>query len=144
MGGAIIELAPKGNYTFKEVYLTTCEGENSLFEFSTKKAVLEDYTLVTAYDVKAKLFRLPVFWIPYMKKNLGSLEDSPIDYTIQTGGGDGFLFSMRYELYSWHDLKAFLEFDYWVKHGPGGAFQLEYLPKDYPLEFRCNNFIAWD
>lgn len=144
LGGERIKLTSDGSYQLKGIYLTTCEGPSNLWQYYIGSGRVENQDLLTAKNVQVQLFHIPIFWFPILRAKLSTLKDAVAKYEFITGGTTGERLGMRYQIYSWRDLKVFLQGDYWFTRGPGFSLQFDYDKSSLPLMFKANNFSAFD
>lgn len=144
LGGETIRLKSKGTYEVKEMSMTTCEKENSLWQLRLGRASIQDDNLLTAHNMQVRLFKLPIFWFPYFRAKLSLIQNAVAKYEFITGGTVGERASMRYQIYSWRHTNVFLQGDYWFTRGPSASLQFDYkAPRNFNT-FQANNFIAFD
>lgn len=144
IGGEQIILKPDNTYKVKNTSLTTCESGNSLWQLRLKTGKVEDYDILSAQNVSVKVWKIPIFWFPYLKARLSTLRDVPAYYSFMTGGSQGQQISMRYLAYSSLSFKAYLLTGFWFKKGPYGSVQLDYQAPNHPTRFESHNFMAYD
>lgn len=135
-------------YELRNTSLTTCESNRSLWQMHVKKGIIKDHDIISARNMQVRVLHVPIFWFPYFKAKLSTLQDIPAYYSFRTGGSQRQQFSLRYLAYSSQSLKAYLELDYWYAKvgttGPSGSIQFDYKNQTYPLSFQANNFLAYD
>lgn len=144
VGGEKIFLKSDGTYRIFNSYMTTCETSEGEWQIRSRKVTVKDDGVVTARNIQVRFFRFPVFWFPKIRMRLGNLHDIPVEYSAKVGGGQGPRFNMRYKLLDYAGWKAFLQLDYWFKHGPGGSFQTDYEASNRATDFKTNSFLAYD
>ncbi len=144
IGGEKIELQESGNYQLNGIYLSTCEGEDNLWQLRIGKGSLLEPDLLTVRNVQFQLFHVPIFWLPYFRAKLSILQNVIAKYQFITGGGVGQRLSMRYQVYSWKNTQVYFQGDYWFTRGPSASLQFDYDPSDTPNHFKALNFIAFD
>lgn len=144
IGGKQILLKPDNSYELKHTTLTTCESGTSLWELHVNKGTVHEYDVLTAKNAQVRLFKVPIFWFPYLKAKLSTLQDIPAYYSFITGGSQGQIISMRYLAYSSPSFKSYLQLDFWFKKGPSGSVQFDYKAPNHPTTFQANNFVAYD
>ncbi|MCH9633131.1 MAG: LPS-assembly protein LptD [Chlamydiae bacterium] len=144
VGGEEIQLKSDNSYRLYKTSLTTCESGSNLWEIKLKKATVHEYDIITAKNAQIKIFKVPVFWFPYLKTRLSTLQNIPAYYSFVTGGSQGQIVSLRYLAYSSLALKSYLQLDFWFKKGPSGSFQLDYKAPNHPTTFQSNSFVAYD
>lgn len=143
-GGTMIYLLADGSYHIDNCFVTTSENYNPDWEIVAESADLYDDYLLSAQNVKLKIFKLPVFWIPCFKVNLNTIFDSPVRYNIKWGSRQGHRFGLVYELFSWNRLKTSLRLDYRIKRGFGGGLETRYISPDHNTYFEAINYVARD
>jgi len=143
-GGDRIHLHADGSYFIENAFATTSQSLITDWEILLETAeIAPDHTL-DATNVKFRIFRLPVFWLPRFKANLDTIFDGPIRYSIKWGGNQGHRFGLVYELFSWNHLTAFLRLDYRLKRGLGGGIEANYASEDRKTVFQSINYAARD
>lgn len=143
-GGERVFLYPDGSYSFDQAFVTTSENVKMDWQILAQTAVLTPTNRLHAYDVRFKIFRLPVFWLPSFHVNLNSIFDGPIRYSVKWGGSQGHRFGAIYEVFSWNRLKAFLRLDYRLRRGLGGGLETTYRSEDHKTAFQTINYVARD
>lgn len=144
IGGKKIELKSKGSYGLKGMYLSTCEGQSNLWQIKLGQGSIQEHDLLTARNVQFRLFSVPIFWLPYFRAKLSSIQNIIAKYQFITGGTVGDRISMRYQIYSWKNTQVYLQGDYWFTRGPSTSLQFDFDPKDSISHFKMLNFIAFD
>jgi hypothetical protein len=143
-GGERIDLLPDGSYVIINGFATTSENVNADWMITSASAHLQNRSLLSAQNVRFKVFNLPVLWIPSLYLNLKTIYDSPIKYRFSWGGRQGTRLGAAYELFSWDRWKAFVRGDYNLKRGPGGGLEAYYISNDHVTYFHTINYIACD
>lgn len=144
LGGEKVVLKPQGAYELEGMTSSTCEGEKNLWQLKVAQGDIEDHDLIRARNIQLQLFHLPVFWMPYFRARLTTLENILARYEFITGGSVGDRLSVRYQLFSIKNLKTYLQGDYWFTRGPSASLQFDYQNQKQPSSFKANNFIAFD
>ncbi|MCI0382092.1 MAG: hypothetical protein L0207_03455 [Chlamydiae bacterium] len=143
-GGEKIELRQDGSFIVYGGYITTCESQDNTWEIKASTAKVVKGYLLSAKDIRFHFIKIPIFWLPSFKSNLRFLKDPPIRYKILWDKGIGPRLSMRYRVYSWEQLNAYLRFDYRIKLGPGGALETDYRSEDMRTVFQTKTYGAYD
>jgi hypothetical protein len=144
LGGDKISLQEDGSYLIYDAYVTTSESQENSWEIRTGLVKITRDHLLSANNIRFQFFRTPLFWLPSFKSNLKWLRDPPIRYKVKWDKGLGPRISMRYQVYSWEQLKVFLRFDYRITRGPGGALEAAYHSLDQRTTFLTRNYGAYD
>ncbi len=144
VGGGKIHLKSDGSYALEDTSLTTCESGRGIWEIKIKKGTVHERDIITARNAQVRLLKVPIFWYPYFKARLSTLQAVPARYSFTTGGSQGQRVSLRYLAYSNLAIKSFLRFGFWFKKGPDGSFEFDYKAPDHPTTFKANNFLAYD
>ncbi len=144
IGGEKVVLRPQGTYELSGMTLSTCEGEKNLWQLKVGQGNIEEHDIIRARNIQLQLFHLPVFWMPYFRARLTTLETVLARYEFITGGTVGDKISVRYQLASIKNLKTYLQGDYWFTRGPSASFQIDYQNPQKATTFKANNFIAFD
>lgn len=143
-GGSLVFLCADGSYILQEGFVTTSENYNPDWAIVSEYAELSDDYMLRAKNIKLKILKLPVFWLPSFCANLNTIFDSPIRYTVKWGSRQGHRIGLVYELFSWNRLKTFLRLDYRLKRGLGGGIETRYLSADHKTSFQAINYAARD
>jgi len=143
-GGRRIRLLPNKSFLINDCTITTSESLDPDWRIEAKEAKITCKKYLTAADVKFRILRLPLFWMPKFKADLETIFDSPIHYTVRWGGQQGPRAGMVYEVFSWNNLKTFLRVDYRMKRGWGGGIETHFLSDDRCQSFKTINYIARD
>ena len=145
IGGDVIHLKSDGSYKVKNVYITTCENQDSSWDIHASKVKIMKKNLLSASHVRFRLFRIPTFWLPSFNVNLKKFFAAPIfRYKVNWDKTSGVRGSIRYQIYSWRDFALFGRLDYRLKLGWGGAIETEYYPDHERVKFETKNYLASD
>jgi hypothetical protein len=144
LGGEKIHLAEDGSYTLFNAYVTTCESQEGGWDIHARTVQITKQHLLSAKSIRFRFGKMPIFWLPNFKANLGFVQDSPIRYKIKWDKGLGPRLTMRYRFFSWEKFHAYFRFDYRIKKGPGAAIETDYRPPDKKTVFRTRSYGAWD
>jgi hypothetical protein len=144
VGGQRIELLPGRNLEIKEGFITTSESRPSDWGIVSKKVNLSSEGLLSGSQTTFRIKDTPVFYLPYLKKNLHSEGDTPLKYGVTWDSGQGPKFSMRYNVYSWKTTDLFFRLDYHLKRGFGGALESDSASLDQRTLFQTKSYFAYD
>ncbi len=145
LGGDKIDLFPDGNYTVKNVFITTCENRDSSWDIHAGSVSVKDKNLLKAKRVRFRFFKFPAFWLPSFKVNLKKFMAKPlIKYKVNWDKSSGPRAGIRYQLYSWKEFCLFARLDYRLNMGWGGAIETEYYPENQKTKFETKNYLASD
>lgn len=144
LGGKTLQLEKDGSFTLFDGFITTSQTDCHEWEIAAEMAKLQCNKYLTAENVKFKIVRVPILWIPKFKINLDYIFDSPIKYTLRFGGQDGTRLGLAYEIFSWNRLKTYLRVDWRMKRGLGGGLETYWASKDKRHTFQSINYIAQD
>lgn len=143
LGGQKIRLKKDRSYSLSGMNLSTCSGQKNLWQLHVSDVDIEDHDLIRAKNIQLQILKIPVFWFPYLKARLSSLEALLAQYEFITGGTVGQRLSVRYHAGTYGYLKTYLQGDYWFTRGPSASLQFDYNQLNKTL-FKANNFIAFD
>lgn len=143
-GGDEIHFCQDGSYVLYNGFVTTSENSCMNWEISADCVKLNACKDVFAKNIKFRICRFPVLWIPSLKANLDEIFDSPVRYYFRWGGRQGPRAGLVYEFFTWNRIKTFLRFDYRLKRGPGGGFEMHYKSSDHKTTWDSINYIAMD
>lgn len=145
LGGEEITLDEDKTLHIQNGFLTTFEWDINLWEITTSKAMVNKEGDLHAKDVRFKVGRLPLLWVPTYKTNLQtSKEEAVISYPWIWDEGIGFRPAIRYRFFASETWSMFARFEYRFTHGPGGALEAEYKSKDERTTFLTRNYGAVD
>jgi len=145
-GGERIDLYPDGSFSVKNAYLTTCDSINHSWDIFSKQINVTKNDLFEAKSISFRLYKTPVFYIPYWRMNLKKFAShSPIiSYQVDWDKSAGPRVGLRYQAYSWKDLALFLRGDWRMSRGLGGAIEAHYLPQNIDMKVYSQNYLATD
>lgn len=143
-GGSTIYLFPNGNYQIFDSFITTSEGVCPGWKISTKSVCINKNNDLDARDVRFKVGRTTLLWLPRLNINLNTIFDHPIRYSFRWSGEQGPRLRMMYEIFNWNNFKTFLRFDYRITRGPGGGIETYYHTPDRRTCMETINYIARD
>ncbi len=143
-GGEKIFLHNDNSFTICNGFVTTSESTCMDWEVIAEEAHLSNQQFLSASNIKVKVLKVPLFWLPSFKLNLNSIYDSPIRYTYKWGGKQGSRLSMIYEFFSWQHFKAFARLDYRLNRGFGGGLETDYSSDDGKALLKTINYWAKD
>lgn len=143
-GGERIELNPDGDITVYNGYITTSEEEEPTWGIYTGKTTFTQDHIITARNIRFRIYKQTLLWLPVLKTNLDWIADSPIRLRIRTGGKQGLRIGLLYELLAWDRFKTSLRFDYRLNRGPGFGVETEYKSLDCKEIFTTVSYIARD
>jgi len=142
VGGDTIQLNSDGSYKVVNAFITTCENQDSSWDFHAGSVdVLKD-SLFEAKKVRFRLFQFPAFWLPSFKINLKKFKEPIFRYYANWDKGQGPRVGFRYQLYSWEKLALYGRLEYRWKTGWGGAFETEYLPEHLRTTFVTRSYVG--
>lgn len=144
VGGERIDLQENGNLFLQNAFVTTCEGQDNLWEFHAKTVEISPGRQVNASHATLNFFAIPVFWIPSFKTGPGFISDSPLNYQVTWDRGLGPRATIRYRILSYNDFNLYTRLDYRLSKGLGGAIESDYLSKDKNTIFTTKSYGAHD
>ncbi len=144
LGGEKIELKPDKSYFIHGAFITTCESQENTWDIRAGLVKISDENLLSARNIRLRLGKFPVFWLPSFKSNLRWFFDPPVRYKIKWDKGLGPRASMRYRIYSWEDFDLFFRLDYRIRKGFGGALESNYFSPDKRTTFVTKSYGAHD
>lgn len=142
--GDTIYLRSDGSYDISGGSATTCENCDPHWRITSDCITIDCEHNVCASNISILLKNLPVFWFPRFRANIDSLMDSPLDYRFAVGGHRRLMLGIRYQMFSWENLKTYLLLDYRVKPGAGGGFETEFTSSSGLTSFFTHNYVAHD
>lgn len=144
IGGKTLQLKEDGSFLIYDAYITTSANIDSTWEISSSKILVNKYKTVSANNIRFSFFKVPLFWWPSLKGNLQFLKDTPIKYKVTWDRKLGPKATMRYRVFSWHDLDAYFRLDYRLKKGPGLGLETEYRDPHKTTTFITRSYGAYD
>ncbi len=124
--------------------ITTSDISTSEWEMTANKIHLTKDKYLSTKDIKVKVFKLPIFWIPGFRSDLKALSDNPVRYGVKWITGQGPQFGMRYKIYSNENFETFLRIAYLYARGPSAAFEANFHSSDKRTQFKSQNYYAHD
>ncbi|MFZ0566316.1 MAG: LPS assembly protein LptD [Chlamydiales bacterium] len=143
-GGKQILLLENGDIVVLDGYLSTSEGECKDVLIQSPRLTLSPDRVLVASNTKAKIKRLPIFWLPSFKLDLKNLGRSPFGVRFGWGGFMGSHLSLVYRFLSWGALQGTARIDGFFGQGVGGGVETIYNPKNAPTQFYTRNYYAND
>ncbi len=122
-----IELLPNGEIHFQEPTITTSEEKDPAWSLVANEAILENHCYLKAFQLRFRVGKIPIFYLPWLKGNLDDLRDHPIKYRIRWGGEQGMRVGLIAKIFSWGNFDLSFRFDYRFNRGPGAALVSDYI-----------------
>lgn len=144
IGGDVIELKSDKSFEIQGGFVTASESINREWDIFLPKTTISPEGLLKAKDVKFRVFKTPVFYLPYFRNNLRSKNDSQVRYKITWDKGQGPKLSMRYKVFAWKYSDLFFRLDMRAKRGFGGALESNYNSSDQRTALQTKSYLAHD
>ncbi|MCH9613893.1 MAG: LPS-assembly protein LptD [Chlamydiia bacterium] len=144
LGGEVIELKNDKSFEIQNAFVTASENINREYDLFMPKVTISPTGLLRAEDVKFRVAKTPIFYLPYFKSNLRAKNDSSVRYKITWDKGQGPKLSMRYKVFSWKYSDLFFRADLRTKRGVGGAIESNYHSPDKRTLFQTKSYLAHD
>lgn len=142
IGGDEIELKSDGSYKVTGGSITMSENKESPWDFHAEKIQMVKNEMLSAKNIRFRLFKIPTFWIPSFKVNLKKFPEPVLRYTLDWDRGQNPRAGIRYQFYSWNDLALYSRLEYRLKTGWGGAFESEFFPENSPTSFVTRSYVG--
>lgn len=142
--GEHLQVLPDGSIIAENVRVTTSESSQPSWSIKAHHAAITHDEMMTAREVQFEFLRLPLMWFPRYYADLRALKDAPIRYSLLWDKKLGPRAEMRYRIYSWRDLDAYLRVGYRWGRGWSGALETDYRSDDRSILFRTRNYGAHD
>lgn len=144
IGGESIQLKPDGTYSIDNAFITTSESADSMWDINAGCVRITKDHFLAANNIRFRFSQMPIMWLPSFRANLRFFKDPPVRYKIVWDKGLGPRATMRYRIYSWHDMNIYFRLDYRLKRGFGGAIESEYCSPDLRTTFITRSYGAYD
>lgn len=144
IGGDEILINPDGSFKVVNAFITTCENAESAWDIHAGRVDIFRDDLMSAKNVKFRLFQIPAFWLPSFKVNLKNFKEPIFRYALNWDKASGPRAEFRYQLYSWRDFALYGRLEYRLSTGFGGAIETEYFPPDKKITFVTRSYLATD
>ena len=152
LGGEEFFLNPDGSFEAQNAFITTSANLNSSWQFHSSSLKVNKKRTLSLKNLKLKLFKIPVFWMPTFKASLRFLKDPMIKYKLTWDKSIGPRATVRYQFISSERFDLFLRGDYRIagtgnhsiKSAFGGAIESIYKDPNQNTQFLTRNFFAND
>lgn len=144
VGGEVIYLLEDGSYRIENGFITTSDNLEPDWHISAEEATLQEERYLRARNVKFRLFKTTLFWLPSLSLDLQSISEIPVRFTFGWGGRQGPRVGMSYEVFSWNGWKTFVRLDYRLNRGLGAGIITSYHSPDNRESFETINYLARD
>ncbi|MCH9609533.1 MAG: hypothetical protein S4CHLAM45_09290 [Chlamydiales bacterium] len=144
IGSKRMELLANGEIVVRGGYLTTSEGPRHDIRLSSPHIRLAKNKIAAANDVTLLVKKIPLLWVPSLKVDLNTIEQTPLAFQFGWGGFLASHISVLYKFLNWNDLEALARVDGFFKYGVGGGIDTIYNPKHRCTEFYTRNYYAHD
>ncbi len=144
IGSRRMELRENGDLFVFGGYLTTSEGPSHDVQLLAPRIRLSNRRVVAAKDLMLMVKNVPLFWIPGVKFNVKSLDQSPFSVQFGWGGFMASYISVLYHFLDWNDLNAYARVDGFFQHGIGLGIDTRYHPKHSVTEWYSRNYWVHD
>lgn len=141
IGGDLIEIAPNGQGTITNAYVTTSENEHSDWSVRAKQATITKDSQIRARHATFNFMNVPFFWVPSFSSELFKDIRAPVRVRFKYGGAGGSRIGLSY-LINAGQWKHRLLGDYSFKYGYGLGVRSQYIEKDGNGSFDCLNYLA--
>lgn len=128
----------------KGASVSTSDDNHIVWEMTAENIYLTKDKQLKTKNIKFKVGKVPIFWLPYFKSDLTSFKDTPVRYKLDWDEGQGPQISLRYRVYSWNRFNMYLRGDYRYARGPGVALEMDYTSEDKVTVFKSKNYFAND
>ncbi len=144
VSGEEVLLLESGELVVLNGSISTSEGGSRGIVIETPTIELSPDRIVTASNLRFRVNRVPLFWLPQLKVDLDNFGTSPFALKFGWGGFMGSHLSLLYQFLALGEFKGFARLDAFFGHGPGGGIETRYNPKFRATEFYTRSYYAHD
>lgn len=144
LGGSALYLHPDGSGVITDCRMTTEENLEDDWAVQAKEVHLSKSNTMKAQNVRFMLFKMPVFWIPSITKDLNHDSMTPIKYRVGYYGSRNVRLGLSYSFDTGEHWKNRILFDISTLRGLAGGFETEYKSDDRKEQFKAFNYYAHD
>nr|MCH9704148.1 hypothetical protein [Chlamydiota bacterium] len=145
VGGREMTIDSGGELIVHDGYVTTSEGKGQNDPcVCAKRLTLTKNRIACASNVKIKVMKTPLLYLPKIKLNLKRMSRSP--FSVKFGWGrfmDPYL-SLVYNFLDWNDLKAWARIDGFFRHGVGVGIDTSFDPAWSDAAYYGRNYWVHD
>ena len=145
--GEVLTIHPNRSVSVDKAFLTTEPSCHPLWTLQAREMWLTEGQFLEAKGATtARIAEMPILWLPAIpiKLNLKSSSDSVMSYSVTQDTGMWPLLGMRYQFYSWKDLKLSCSVNIRLSKGLGGSFESEYKPVGSSTEWLTRSYVDHD
>ncbi|HOK41472.1 MAG TPA: hypothetical protein PLD27_10595 [bacterium] len=117
-----VEVKKREEYILEKGYFTSCNEVNPHFRFVFKKIRFIKNDKLLGYNMFFYIGKIPIFYLPYFRKNL---KYSPWSYTIGYSNTRGLFMKNRYDIYHKDKINFQVLLDLYTKAGIGTGLKYE-------------------